>query len=705
MESLRSYLGVTERLDDARLEGRLTIVGASPDALRTSMTVDEHDFMGESTRTIGFELEMERGSGSMELVPLSDVGANLILTRAPEGSELTFRRIRGGQSTLLSGELRAPRRVRLTILRGTLGGERRWRVFEGYLRAAGTTSYPASADLVAHDGGSVLAKPLVYVLAEQSRRARQDVWTEICQRHRIPPGAFGAADGGGRIVKGINESGGRTIAAFFAEFFAPIGYRVEWTGVALNVVRYEVTDPPVRTLTWSDMHDGDIAVAAPDFDVPNVVRCSGTIFPYAGPDLTGVQVSTVDTLGPYLPAAAIEKQDHLTGVITSVAPVVSAEPLLSRVVTTTTMDVGTITAQSIVRWGWAAPAACNKRQTAAGAISYNNQFTVYRYADGTWRNQDRETWQIVEQTIITRVFSGGFLSQVRTALWQLGSYETYAATIVAGGHGELVYRDCLMTDAGNAWVDGAASVRPLEELNVVEQTAGGIIGAQVTGRTMVNLATFLNEAFPAIGGPPAVGPLYGGPTVYVFGPTAARRYAHRSVGSITVWHASQILTSTGPESHAVATAAAVVNYVAPIPYRAPPVSGVVQVATPQPLREQFTRTQAAQPASVTHRDEVRIALVGQAIQANVESGWCESLAELNTVARDHLQELGASDVPVVTDVDPALGPGRVIVLPAHPELAGVPEPVLIMSDVITLDTQTYECAHELRCRYLPMELR
>ncbi len=704
-ESLASSITVVERPEESRLASVLTIVNAAvADALASQISVVEHDFMADAVRTAGILLEMEGGDGTMATVPLSELGEEITLSESLEGvSELSFTRVGDGQSPLRSGHLRAPRRVRMALSRGTLGGERWWPVFDGSLRDADVDTYPCQSALQAQDG-SVLDRPLIYSLIARSYWSRKDVWLDICRRNRIVPGTFNAPNNGGYVNKEITEGGNRTIRAFLAEYFVPTGYTCRWNGRSLDVVNFSVLDAPVRSLTWSDLH-GMPRVTPPPANAPNVVRLASGIYPYTGPDLTGVTNTVVDTPGPYTPKAAIQKQDKVTGAITSVAPAVTAQPVLSQVATATTRDGGTVVIENIVEYGWYAPKACKNRRLTNGTITFNNQADVYKYPDNTWRTQPTETWMPLRQryTVWSFDVNGWFLSAT-TRLSEITAWELNLATINNGGTGQEVNIDRLVTEDGRAWESGAEAMKWVEDISNYPSTnaLGQIVQWSWSSRTSAN------EAFRGPVTPPPVGPVYAGPNIYVFGPLAAKRYLTRAVGAMTLWTSAQVLTPNPAGTAYTQVTTNTVNplgFIEPVQRSVPPAAGSDSVAAPLPLREQLSNKQVPQPASVEFRDDVRIAFANQMIPAPTENAWCETLSEMNLAAFVAGQQLGASDVQFTQDLDPRIRPGVVLELPVHPELGTEVPRLLVWSSTMTLNLTDYTCEHELACKWLPRELR
>jgi len=701
---LRSSLRVTERPDDGRLQSSLTIVNAAAaDALTSRVTVVEHDFLEDSVRTLNLAIDIEGGDGVLARVPLTELGEALTLSESLDGpSELVFTRTGTGQVPMRSGHHRGPQRVTLAIARGTLGGERWWNLFDGYTRDVDVETYPCQAAVQAQDG-SLLDRPLFYTLAARSYRSRKSVWLDICRQNRITPGAFNAPNEGGYVNKEINEGGNRTIRAFFQDYLAPTGYRCRWNGRAVDVIKPAMTDPAVRSLTWADLHAMP-RVTPPATNTANVVRLASSIFGYSGPDLTGVTNTAVDTPGPYIPLAATQKQDHITGVITNVSPSVSSQPTLSQVATTTTRDGGNIVTENVIDYGWYAPKACKNRRLVDGTIMYNNQFDVYKYADNTWRTQPTETWQALKRRLTVKSYdANGWLLWTKTNVYDMTAWELTIATINSGQNGQEVNIERLVTEDGRAWENGAETLRWVQDDTIYPSLdpLGQVIRLNWTSTSSAA------EAFRGPVVPPAPGPVYSGPNIYVFGPLAAKRYATRAVGSIVMWAAGQVLTpNAANDSYTQATSNHVnpLGFLEPVQRSVPPASGTIQVPGPLPLREQLSRLQVPQPASVDFRDAVRVALTKQEILGALENAWCETLAEMNAAAIKAAQELGAFEVSVTTDVDPRLRPGVVIALPAHSEL--VPDlALLVHSSTITINGGDFTGTQELACWWLPPELR
>jgi hypothetical protein len=82
------------------------------------------DVLSPGWRQIGVVLEMDLGSGSLSIIPLSEIDGDITLRGSINGfgvRELSFVRFGDGQSPWKTALLRGMRRVRLTGLRGVPG--------------------------------------------------------------------------------------------------------------------------------------------------------------------------------------------------------------------------------------------------------------------------------------------------------------------------------------------------------------------------------------------------------------------------------------------------------------------------------------------------------------------------------------------------------------------------------------------------------
>ena len=708
---LNFALNVKERPDLARLAFNYAVTTPANDTLGFSYTIDRHDFNGDAWKQLGARVEMDLGDGVLVTVPASERPATLSITGSLEGfgvRELTCGKI-PGESPLRTAWMRAPRRVKVTGVRGTLGGFREWDLFDGLIREGNHSLFPSAASLQAQDA-SVLNERLFYTLAPFSYRSRRSIIAEICNRYGIRAGTWtftDVANVGGYVMKGINEFGERTVLEFFGEFLIPTTCRPKWRGGVLNIQHFTPSGTSKRTLTWSDIRE--IRIPPPPTNAPNTVRFTAEIYPYVGPDLTGTHPPVEEIVtGSYTPAAATQKQNHLTGAITAVSPSVTPQTMISKRVTVDNYAGGTLTTRVVTDYAWYAPKACKNRIN--GGTAYNNVFDVYQFPDGTWRTQDTETFMIVQQTTFTKSFNAttGRLDFDVTYMAKMAPWEWHRSAILFGSNGTPTGYDRLVTVDGDAWINGCETVGVVE--HVYRYYNYDAATGQVSARTNLNRSAF-GEAFYGSITPPPIGPTYTGPNIYEFGPAAALRRCYRAVGSITLWRVMESYIETSATTHSIVTAAPTYE---PFPYVVPsstvtcspiPPVGTVEVAEPRPIIEQTTYQQTTQSVSITTPSLASVALVGKRLADYSENGWCETRPEMEASGLQVLRQIGAIR-PELTmhEVDFDLEEGDVITLPYHPDLGDGPVPALIVSAHVGLDGQACSGDQRFELEVWPREV-
>jgi hypothetical protein len=708
-------LTVLEPIDRPRgVTTRLRVTSGNTDAVQTDLTVAGYDIMGQSARSIDFELEMDRGNGILVPVTKAELGGTLTLRGSLEGygvRELEFQLL-GRQSPLLSAELRGARRVRLVGVRGVPGGRRRTPMFDGHIRSASFDLKPNATRVIAQEGALVL-KPLFYVLAPRSGRTRDSVIREICEQNDAKVGTLAWAnnDGGGYVMHEINETGDRNLLQVIAELTGPTGHRVYQerdprfsdSETKLCIARLDPSDASARTFTFADIH-GPFNVLSPEVDVPNVVRLAASLYPYVGPERVGTTVTTVSTTGSYTPAKAANKQNHLTGAITAITPSVALQSELTRTVTTDSYVAGALAQTTVERWAWRAERACNKRLNADGSSRYNDAFDVFLFADGTWRYREAEIFQVVETTYYDYTYNPatGILQAASIYDDCMHSVRTPIAQL-NGALAEVPITDTYVLDDGSGWLNGH------ETTHRADITQGyGIDPAtkqliHVTGQIYRDrYGSFpFNATFLVV-----VGLVNG---CYVFGPTAAKTYGSRvNASSPGVLYESwqTVYTNNADGTHRAVTARVYLGtYVGAADRPGPYAAADVTADGRRPLVTYSPNLMPLEPNVIESSDEVRIALNhGYRNQVSIESSWCETPQEMETLALEELRRHSRIGVPIDTDVDWELGEGDVVTLPPHPDLAPGAQKVLVLSSEWTLDYMGHTNAQTLGCIAYPPEV-
>jgi hypothetical protein len=682
--------------------------------------------MTESFRLIGAKVEIDKGDGSLSTLTTKDLPESIIVRGTLDGfgvREATFG-WHGGPSPATTAVLRAARRVKVTGIRGILGEAIESTVLtDGKLRDADYSVHPPLSTLTSQDQLLGLDKPLFYTKDLRDLKSRDEIITAILTDAGITKGTFtwpaGFTDGGGYCVKEINEAGGRTVGQFLAEFIAPTGCRMYQRSGALYIKAFSTTDTPANTLPLSLIRS--LRVTPPSTSTPNVVSVTAGNFAYRGADLTASSpvTSTVevafDAGAGHVVRVAYEKQDKTTGAITAVSPSSSpgSDPW-SRVVTDTYYEGGTVVRRVVSTYGWKAPIAAPTKVSSGGVSSHNDLFDCFHYThDGSWRTQEAETFQLISQVTTERWFDGdGFLVTEREITADFRQIETYNATIANGANTETAATRYVIAD-------GRALRNAKEELSNNEIVlTSHVRNSFEIGRTncysyqqIMSTAAGTSpprEPYPIVSYTP--GATNNGPTIYVFGPTAGKRYARlwANAGidpSITITIAYAVVTDT---SHTQTTTKVTPDSINGTGYAsrwAAYTAGGVTLSYRIPRPEMHTDAQVPEPYTYTIKDDVGIQLNGGVeIVEYVQNDWCEWWWEQKTLAIERLRQLRALRVTIETDADFELDEGDVVTIPAHPAFSFEDAACLIVEQEANLNLSTAANSHMLTCFVYPKEL-
>lgn len=700
------YKWTVEELVSAALRLRWTSVQPGRvDRLRYAFTVANFiETAAEPVRFIGVIIEMDDGSGNLVVVPGCDrdgEGAEITLSRTLDGfgvAELSFSVYGEHQSLWRNpGYLRAMRRVRVRGVTGVPGlyGERV--LFDGWIRDAEFDAFPGRARFRCQDVSlEHVDKKLFFNLDPGQQRTRLDVILEVLNDNSFPIGVIDLPDeDGGVLVKAISEGGDKRITVWLPELVAAVGRYVRWRDNAICIEELTASKPPVRTFGPGDIRSLR-QIPAPT-NAPNRVAMSASLYEYLGPTGTRTEppVEVVDET-PYTPKVAVTKQETGGALIPLSITPVTATPT-SKTITTTTKSGGTIIHQEIDEYGWIAPLVCNKRQAfGTGAVSYNNVFECYQYADGTWRLTPTEEFRLLRRTVITRSFdANGYLREERRAVTRyqalrrpLGEWTAAAST--------LPY-DVLITETGEAWDGGQEqfAADPTISIGYISDESG----------VLTVIGAFYFMSFPRLRAATPTGPV--SPTIYYYGPYSAIQYA--TAAQATVFDAGvgprskitfQVVDETKHRRVCVVTEDNDTFEGQFLPAIFP--HGTTEFPGPIPSNEQHTDSQTAQQATVVVIDEVRTALArGIEISEPRSNDYCETPGELRRAGGEFLREF-APTIEITSDWDMTTDVGDVVRVD-HPKLGPQPVdlPVVGISASMNSDGQNSQV---LSCPWYPPEL-
>lgn len=700
---LRANITSVAKAPAAAITWFLESVNARNDRLQWSSTIINFlDIATSAVRKIGVKVEMDLGDGVLTAIPAKDLGPTINLSDSLDGygvQTCDFERFGDEQSPIKSSMLRRMGAVRLTGYRGTNGAIGSRPLFDGFIRQGSFSPYPPVGRIDCLDTAlTFLDKPFIYSLAQGSHLSREEVLLDMCADHGVPVGTWDLpiADGfrGGKLFKGIEEGGETNFMGFLVEWLIPIGCKPQMRDGKLNIARFSTDADPIRTLTCGDIRS--LSCEPPTTNGPNAVSMSSSIFDYTGPEgLRTLPPVIKEETSQMLLTSAINRQNKADGTITAITPNVTIGHMISsKTITTSTLNGGTLVAEVVDEYGWYAPLASRYKQDAAGAVSWNPDFDVFQYPDGSWRTTQQPDFQKIRTRTLTRTFDDeGLLATETRQIYQYTGVETFRGSLELATGAEL-YVVTYINEDGSAWGDG-------KEILINETNTTSVADRQlITFVESGNKTIFAQVANP--------GGAYTGSAIYHFGPTGAKRYG-RLIGSNQFY--GRIVTSYTPideSSHRVSVSSA--------PGAIPPYfpesvqnlgtsSERVEPGAIPALRELLTAFQVAQAATVTIYDDVKIAMSrGTTVIDGRQNDYCETDGELRTAAFEALREIDHLVVNIEMDFDMIIESGKVIALTGHPKFNYETVKLLVVQRDISLNLVTAENSQSLTCRYYPPEL-
>jgi hypothetical protein len=723
-------------------------VRSASDALAWTLTITRElaAALESSERVIGIVIEIDKGDGV--LVPLLqteiDGTVNLKASRDGYGSRtLSFTvKVPPSESPFYTAWSRAPHRVKMTGFLGLPGTMQPRPMFIGHVAQCSWEAYPSLLRIDCQDLSALLSSEmLAYNLEPGSLRTRKSVFREIFEPyltlHGIEFGSldFGSNDGG-LLYKGISEGGTVSLLQWAAAFLAPIARRLNFGDGSCNVEPSYVSSPVVRTYRANDI--ANLTVSLPGTSDPNAVVMSGTVFAYIGPSGHRTEIEIKVTRGVFAPASALRRQDHGTGVISDLAGEIAAvDQEVSRTITTRIYNAGTIVGTSEQEWGWYSARACLNEQLADGSITWNHAFDVYQYADGSWRMEAQQQYQLLRQTVTEKRFSAGNPAVVNE---ELTTVHQFSACIVPLGFideaGVEMRFPAFLTADGIGWFAGceffederapegfgtltvaidatalAANGRRLASNHgycaTLHRLDYGFTESSEADGASISKTTTLTQSYGAFSipyGPPPIGA-----SAYIFGPVSTPRYGPMTTAFNYVGLDPQVITIFAPIDETSHRETVVVRDfeqwidVDASRIVAIPVAGERIVAGAIPKIQRATAGQAAQPASVTVVDAVREALLGKEVDDHQQNDFCETLDELKVCALELLREK-APAVEFDALIDWTAAPGKAIAL-LLPDAIPAGEVLTAWDLEWVLNGMTGENKQHVIARWLPQELR
>lgn len=711
---------LTTTVEKISISYKLRVTNAANDFIGYALTVANGLLLGHAPfRFAGFRTSMDRGTGTLETLTGSELGADVSVSGSLDGfgvRELTFSWFGKSRIPTKASVLRAMKRVTLDLVRGVPGTQGTRRLFDGYLRDQSfTAGTPPVASITAQDASLPHSlKPLFYSLPAGSAWTREEVFLDICDTHDIPVGNFDVPDHGGELRKMISEGGDRTVLDFFKLFFEPVGARPYWRNGQLNVKKFDTTGDAVRTLGGGDFRT--LSVAPPATNAPNQVQFTASVFEYDGPTNTRTITDTQSFRDTYAIKKANVRQNTDGSIDTLSLTSTPADREVRRIVTDTTYTGGNITRRLITEYGWYVPRACNRRTSDGGATtSHNNDFAVYQFADGSWRTGQEETFRIIRTTDVARTFTeAGFLASEVEQVTEYYPTQIRVGYIDDSTGLDVFDSDVLTTDSGIAWQNGQEELTTETNTrtfqNGPENNITQILTSVAVPYTLVNWGSaedptnvgVYNNAGAFV---PFAIQLCGPPSARVYGAPIEWGLLGDEIGGPFYYGTKTVqFTRIDESSHNQTTA---FQLRAPWPhinvsFQTAPVTGTVLVPGAPPTLEIATWKQQSQSATIVLTDAVRVALAGDVELPEFRSNeFCETIRELKTAALEVLREYA----PVVTiemAVDGIIEEGSVIAV-SHPDIAYGTAKLLVMSSAWSIGNDATN-SQALTCRWYPPEL-
>jgi hypothetical protein len=695
---------------------------ATADALKFELNVTAvlRSAWNARHRLIGAALQIDPGTGSLTTLTKAELGPEISMSGSIDGygvRSLSFNRFGAEYSPLRSAVLRAQKRVTLTGYLGVPGAVASRPMFDGYTRSGSFEDYPPVASVECQDVSLAWTSAKVFLNIEPaSLMTRKELVLQVLDEHSIPYGDldFGRDDGG-TIYKAVSEGGERSVLDWITDFLTPIGRKPFWRDGKLHVRRFNGAGTIQRTLRAAD--GIKVSIGSPATNDTNSVTVTANLYGYRGQEGRIAKVTVDVTNATYAPATAVTKQDCTTGALSNVSLTSSAvEREVARVETISIYEGGTLVERYVEEKGWYAPRACALHQDTSGNISYNDEFDVYRYADGSWRSIPQEQYLPIRRTHLKRTFDSvtGFLQSEERWEWSWRAHEAPIKTINNVTLAETSI-DRLVTEDGralessgtaNALETGTIRGREIYDVHYVFETVysadeeGQLSGVGTTAKTFrfpLYIPAQAPAAFTTSGLYAVMGPIDSPRYVmdydihlseqsltrsadYTCGPTVSTTYTQE--GESTYRKRVQIIPGDGFNDP---------------PAGATPSDEVLTGA--RPYVEQLTVRQEPQFAEATVTDEARIA-IGQEVNTTTQNDYCETIGELETVALELLRDASHIPVTITMPIDWTIDEGDVIELDYAP-ITVEPMRLLVWDCNWTLNLATGANEQTLSCRYYP----
>jgi len=598
---------------------------------------------------------------------------------------------------LLTGALRGPVPVRVTLVFGDLSQPVERVRFTGYITAIPYNRTTRTATVTALDEASVHAEKRVAPYIEPAdEETREGYLVALLEANAVPITSLDLGPSGETaIVKPVSQFDVR-LFDFVRDWISPAGAWLRFRDGGVHVIRYTSDHPAARILTPADVIAID-GVTPPPASTPTKV--TAVTVNYDRVDAAGFRTLefTETTTADYARAGAVLRQDSAgTLAAVSYGDAVATNRTV-RVVRTRQMLFGDLLVYSnSIEFGWYAARVARLALDTDNTVDPANINYCYQYEDGSWRAWPVERWVPVRQTRLNKtIASNAVTRQVETrhyyafterALWELTGGPPPTETHDGGGS------KIPLTDDGRG-VRLAVESGPWvgESFDSSAQLA---LNERITTDYVVDADGFLTsetETVEALSRGAIATSARAGGFVYRLNSKEYWTEDEEALRAVSVRRV--VYTPIDEESYLLSesTTETATNRVTTEPLR--------RMNGSRPRPEQVTAESRSQELRQSATDEVREALNGT-IEDWVQNEYCQNANDLLTLANHRLREESAWPFLISMPADHSLRVGHYV------ELDGWDEDGLdgLRLFVVGVSLDVVACTMQLRCRYYPPEV-
>lgn len=411
-----------------------TIEITDADAPVITLAVDQRAAVAFASRfqRLGARVDLGRGDGVLNTLPDREIGDVLTIAEDVDtfGDVLTVKLCGERFSPCARRILQANTELDVYLVTGSPQNEFMAKVFTGFVTEAPYDVQAPSATVTALDAAGLYAEKRAkdWSLPPNSGRERLDITIELLGIGGIPIRALDIPAG---AVNKPHTLGDRPILDFLRDFLGVLGVEIGFENGGFVARRYDANLPPVLELNPSNLFP-QLTIDAPrplDPNILGVVSTSSTRTELGG-YVTEGPLSVV-VVGPYAPDTAVQKIDDGVVTETEFSPV-EAVQVISESLTTITKFGGVAVRTEKLEYGWLAERAAGSQivRTPSNEDPPEDYVvepvpgTVWVFSDGSTRAVSRETYRLINRTVITKdLDEAGRVIYVRQDRYKYRSYE------------------------------------------------------------------------------------------------------------------------------------------------------------------------------------------------------------------------------------------------------------------------------------------